>query len=50
MEPSMETSLALSPKQNIRKTFHDNEWWFVLDDLVPALTDSKDHDEYIQLF
>jgi prophage antirepressor-like protein len=32
----------------IRRTQHDNEWWFVLEDIVKALTDSADPKQYIQ--
>ncbi len=45
----LETKIALFRGRGIRKTFHNEEWWFVLEDLVLALTDSKDPDQYIQL-
>ena len=33
--------------QGIRRTVHNNEWWFVVEDIVSALTDSKDPKQYI---
>ena len=30
----------------IRRTWFEDEWWFVLEDLVVALTDSKDPKQY----
>jgi len=35
----METRIALFQKKEIRKTLHQNEWWFVLTDVVAVLTD-----------
>jgi DNA-damage-inducible protein D len=34
--------------QEIRKTIHNDEWWFVVEDVVLALIDSKDPKQYIQ--
>ncbi len=34
--------------KQIRRTLHDNEWWFVIEDVVLALIDSKDPKQYIQ--
>ena len=36
----METKIALFQKKEIRKTIHENEWWFVITDVIAALTDS----------
>jgi len=44
----METSIALFRGKGIRKTIHNNEWWFVVEDVVLALIDSKDPKQYIQ--
>jgi len=44
----METRIALFQKKEIRKTIHENEWWFVIEDVVLALTDSRDPKQYIQ--
>ena len=34
--------------KNMRRTIHNNEWWFVLSDVVAALTDSVDPNGYIK--
>jgi len=34
--------------EGIRKMLHNNEWWFVVEDLVLALIGSKDHKQYLQ--
>ena len=44
----METKIALFRGSGIRKTLHNNEWWFVVEDVVLALIDSKDPKQYIQ--
>ncbi|HIJ90630.1 MAG: Bro-N domain-containing protein, partial [Desulfobulbaceae bacterium] len=38
----METNLALLDEMEIRRTLHNNEWWFAVEDVVGALTDSLD--------
>lgn len=40
--------IAVFRGKEIRKTIHNNEWWFVIEDVVFALTDSKDPKQYIQ--
>ena len=42
------TKIAIFRKQEIRKTIHNNEWWFVIVDVVAALTDSVQPDGYIK--
>ena len=44
----METSLTLLDEMKIRRTLRNNEWWFAVDDVVGALTDSLDPGEYIK--
>ncbi|OGC00669.1 hypothetical protein A2V82_04230 [candidate division KSB1 bacterium RBG_16_48_16] len=34
--------------KKIRKTIFENEWWFVVEDVVFVLTDSSDPKQYIQ--
>lgn len=41
------THIALFKGKKIRKTLHDNEWWFVVEDVVFALTDSVNVKDYI---
>lgn len=33
-------------KREIRRTIHNNEWWFVITDIIAALTDSADPSDY----
>ena len=35
-----ETRVALFQTREIRRTLHNNEWWFVITDIIAALTDS----------
>ena len=42
------TKIAIFQKKEIRKTLKDGEWWFVIEDVVAALTDSRDPKQYIQ--
>ncbi len=44
----METRVALFQQKAIRKTFHDGEWWFVIADVVAALTDSANPQGYLK--
>jgi prophage antirepressor-like protein len=44
----METKIALFRGKGIRKTLHNNEWWFVITDVVGVLTDSADPSGYIK--
>lgn len=41
------TQIAIFKKKNIRKTIYKNEWWFVVEDVVVALTDSRNPKDYI---
>ena len=42
------TKIAIFQKKEIRKTIHNDEWWFVVEDVVLALIDSNDSKQYIQ--
>jgi len=44
----METSIAVFRAKEIRRTIHNNEWWFVIVDVVSALTDSINPSGYIK--
>ena len=44
----METKLVVFKTKEIRRTLHNNEWWFVVEDVVLPLIDSKDPKQYIQ--
>jgi prophage antirepressor-like protein len=40
--------IALFKGRQIRRIIHNNEWWFVIVDVVTALTDSVQPDGYIK--
>jgi prophage antirepressor-like protein len=44
----MPTKISVFKKKEIRKTIHNNEWWFVIEDVVSALTDSVQPRGYIK--
>ena len=46
--PNPETRIALFQRKEIRRTIHNKEWWFVVEDVVLALIDSRDPKQYIQ--
>ncbi len=41
-----ETRVALFQKREIRRTIHNNAWWFVITDIIAALTDAIDPSDY----
>ncbi|GAB4026112.1 MAG: BRO family protein [Candidatus Microgenomates bacterium] len=43
-----ETRIAIFKQKEIRKTIYQNEWWFVIEDVVAALTDSVQPAGYIK--
>jgi len=42
------TKIAIFQKKEIRKAIYKNEWWFVITDVILALTDSVQPDGYIK--
>jgi hypothetical protein len=42
----MESKIAILRGKEIRKTIHNNEWWFSVVDVCAALTDSSDAGAY----
>ncbi len=42
------SKLAIFEKKEIRKTIYKNEWWFVINDIIFALTDSNDPAQYFK--
>jgi len=46
--PNPETRIALFQRKAVRRTIHNNEWWFVITDVVAALTDSVDASDYLK--
>ena len=47
-EAEQSTQIALFKGKKIRKTIHDNQWWFSVYDVVEALTDTKNATDYIK--
>ena len=39
-ESNPEKRIALFQRKEVRRVIHNNEWWFVIIDVVAALTDS----------
>lgn len=44
----MENTLAVFEGKKVRRTWHNKEWWFVVEDIVSALIDSSDPKQYLQ--
>jgi hypothetical protein len=43
-----EKRIALFQRKQVRRTIHNNEWWFVITDVIIALTDSTDSQSYFK--
>ena len=43
------TKIAIFKGKKIRKTLHHNEWWFSVIDIIEALTDSLNPNDYKKL-
>ena len=46
--PLPETRVAVFKGKEIRKTIHNNEWWFSVADVISVLTDSADVRQYMK--
>ncbi len=44
----MENALAIFEGKIVRKTWYNNEWWFVIEDIVAVLTNSVDPKGYLK--
>ena len=44
----MDSKLLVFQDKEIRRTLHNGEWWFVVEDVVLALIDSNDPKQYIK--
>jgi DNA-damage-inducible protein D len=42
------SNMALFEERQVRRLFHNDEWWFVLVDIVSALTDSANPSDYLK--
>ncbi len=40
--------LIVFEEKQIRRTWHNEEWWFVLEDIIAVLTDSRNSKQYLQ--
>jgi DNA-damage-inducible protein D len=43
-----DTKIVIFKNKRVRKTLYQNEWWFVINDVIEALTDSVQPDGYIK--
>lgn len=43
-----ENKIVVFQEKQIRRVWHNEEWWFVVEDIVLTLTDSKDIKQYIR--
>ncbi len=48
MAEEITTKIALFKGKQVRRTLHNGEWWFVIADVVVALTDSAQPEGYIK--
>ena len=42
------SEMAFFEERPVRRVFHNEEWWFVLTDIVSALTDSPAPSDYLK--
>ncbi|KKR81459.1 MAG: Prophage antirepressor [Candidatus Daviesbacteria bacterium GW2011_GWA1_41_61] len=47
-ETAQTTKIAIFRNRKIRKTIYQNEWWFVITDVIAALTDSQNPKQYLK--
>ncbi len=48
VNPDSYAGIAVFKGREIRKTLHNNEWWFVINDVITTLTDSSDPAQYFK--
>lgn len=46
--PNPDHRIALFQRKEIRRAIHNGEWWFVITDVIAALTDSVDPHGYLK--
>jgi DNA-damage-inducible protein D len=44
----MNNKLAVFKGKNIRRTIHNNEWWFSVIDIIEVLTESVNPSDYLK--
>jgi prophage antirepressor-like protein len=42
------TKIAVFKGKKVRKVIYQNEWWFVINDVIASLTDSTDPAQYFK--
>jgi prophage antirepressor-like protein len=42
------SKMAIFEERQVRRAFHNEEWWFVISDVVGALTDSPNPSDYLK--
>jgi len=42
------TKIAVFKGRKVRRTIHNNEWWFGINDVIESLTDSNDPAQYFK--
>lgn len=45
---SIKDRLAIFKGKHIRRTLHNDEWWFVVKDVIEALTDTTNYADYVK--
>jgi hypothetical protein len=46
--PGQGAHIALFQRKQVRRAIHNNEWWFVISDVVSVLTDSPGPSDYLK--
>ena len=47
-EIQITSKISIFKGQQIRKTIHKNEWWFVINDVIQILTDTTNPSDYLK--
>lgn len=45
---SSDCCIAIFQRKEVRRTLHNNEWWFVITDVIAVLTDTSDVKSYMR--
>lgn len=48
MNKDIKNHIVLFKDKQIRRVFHDDAWWFVITDVISALTDTADASQYVK--
>ena len=48
MKKKQETHIALFKGKEVRRVIYNNEWWFVINDIIESLTNSNDPAQYFK--